>query len=153
MTIHRLSEVQLLRGVDQRDLDLIEAAGDALEVPAGQRVIEEGAVPQRLVLLLTGRLEVFVPDPASRSQGKRLATIKPGDSCGEYGFIDRRPASASVKAVEDSEIFAIGNAAFNDLLHRNREMERIIYRNLLTTLVNRLRASNVVIDMLRTPPD
>jgi hypothetical protein len=32
-------------------------------------------------------------------------------------------------------------------------MERIIYRNLLTTLVNRLRASNVVIDMLRSPPE
>lgn len=153
MTIHRLSEIQMFRGVDQHDLDVIEAAGDALEVPAGQRVIEEGAVPERLVLLLTGRLEVFVPDPANRTQGRRLATINPGDSCGEYGFIDRRPASASVKAVEDSEIFAIANDAFNDLLHRNREMERLIYRNLLTTLVNRLRASNVVIDMLRTPPD
>lgn len=151
--IQRLTECQLLRGVDDQSLTLIEEAGDILEIPAGQRVIEEGAVPQKLVVVLTGRLEVFVPDPADRSAGKRLATIKPGDSCGEYGFIDRRPASASVKSAGDSEIFTISNEAFDELLGAHPEMERIIYRNLLMTLVNRLRASNVVIDMLRTPPD
>lgn len=35
----------------------------------------------------------------------------------------------------------------------NHDLQRIIYRNLLGTLVNRLRASNVVIDMLRSPAD
>lgn len=151
--MHRLSEMQLLRGVDDRSLDLIATAGQILEVPAGQRVIEEGAVPDRLVMVITGKLGVFVPDPANRSQGKRLASIKPGDSCGEYGFIDHRPASASVKALEDSEIFVIPNEAFDALMRRNHDLQRIIYRNLLGTLVNRLRASNVVIDMLRSPAD
>lgn len=151
--MHRLSEMHLLQGVDDRSLDLIAENGEILEVPAGQRVIEEGAVPERLVMVLSGKLGVFVPDPANRSQGRRLASIKPGDSCGEYGFIDRRPASASVKAVEDSEIFVIANDVFNELMHANHDLERIIYRNLLGTLVSRLRASNVVIDMLRSPPD
>jgi len=151
--MHRLAEIQLLRGVDEESLDLLEQAGEILEVPAGERVIEEGAVPEKLVLVISGRLEVYVPDPADRSEGKRLASIKPGDSCGEYGFIDRRPASASVKAVEDSLIFSISNDAFDALMRRNHDVERIVYRNLLTALVNRLRASNVVIDMLRTPPD
>ncbi len=151
--MQRLSEMHLLHGVDDRSLDRIAEDGEVLEVPAGQRVIEEGAVPERLVMVLSGKLGVFVPDPANRSQGQRLASIKPGDSCGEYGFIDRRPASASVKAVEDSEIFVIGNDVFNELMRANHDLERIIYRNLLGTLVSRLRASNVVIDMLRSPPD
>lgn len=151
--MHPLSELRLLRGVDDRSLDLIEEAGDVLDIPAGQRVIEEGAVPEKLVVVMAGKLEVFVPDPADRSQGKRLASIKPGDSCGEYGLIDRRPASASVKAVEDSRVFIIANDAFDALMRQNHDVERIINRNLLRTLVNRLRASNVVIDMLRTPPD
>lgn len=151
--MHLLAETRLLRGVEDRFLDVIQDAGEILRTPAGQRVIEEGAVPQGLVLVIAGKLEVYVPDPADRSRGKGLASVKPGDSCGEYGFIDRRPASASVKAAEDSEIFVISNDEFDGLMRRNREMERIIYRNLLTTLVNRLRASNVVIDMLRSPPD
>lgn len=151
--MHRLSEMQLLRGVDEESLDLLAEAGEFLQVPAGQRVIEEGAVSQGLMMVITGRLEVFVPIPADRSRGKRLATVKSGASCGEYGFIDRRPASASVKALEDAEIFVISNDAFAALMRRNPVLERIIYRNLLTILVDRLRASNVVIDMLRTPSD
>jgi len=150
---HRLSETHLLRGAEERQLAVIEEAGQFLEAAAGERVIEEGAVPEKLVLVVTGRLEVYVPDPAQRSQGRRLASIKPGDSCGEYGFVDRRPASASVKAVQDSEIFVIAHDAFDALMREDPDLERIIYRNLLRTLVDRLRASNVVIDMLRTPPD
>lgn len=150
---HRLSETQLLRGADERQLVVIEEAGQLLEAPAGERVIEEGAVPDKLVLVITGRLEVYVPDPAERSRGRRLASIKPGDSCGEYGFVDRRPASASVKAVQDSEVFVIAHDAFDTLMRKDPDLERIICRNLLRTLVDRLRASNVVIDMLRTPPD
>ncbi|HSH40598.1 MAG TPA: cyclic nucleotide-binding domain-containing protein [Arenicellales bacterium] len=149
--MQRLSEAQLLRGVDDLSLELVGSAGEILAVPAGERVIEEGAVPQRLLVVLSGSLEVYVPDPADRSRGRRLATLKRGESCGEYGFIDRRPASAGVKAAADCELFSISNDAFNDLLHRSPELERIVYRNLLRTLVDRLRASNVVIDMLRTP--
>ncbi|MGA8262507.1 MAG: cyclic nucleotide-binding domain-containing protein [Arenicellales bacterium] len=148
--MHRLNESRLLRGVSAEHLALIEDAGEIIQIEAGERIIQEGAVPQRLLLLLSGKLEVFVPDPADRSQGKRLATLNPGDSCGEYGFIDRRPASASVKAIEDSEIFVIANDDFNTLLRQHDELERSIYRNLLQTLVNRLRASNVLIDLLRS---
>lgn len=147
--MHRLNESRLLRGVSAEQLALIEDAGEIIQIEAGERIIQEGAVPQRLLLLLSGKLEVFVPDPADRARGKRLATLNPGDSCGEYGFIDRRPASASVKAIEDSEIFVIANDDFNALIHQNHELERSIYRNLLQTLVNRLRASNVLIDLLR----
>lgn len=149
--MHRLADVQLLRGVDDEALARVQDAGEIILVPAGRRIIEEGAVPQNLLLLITGQLVVFVPDPADRSHGNRLATINPGDSCGEYGFIDRRPASASVKAVEESEVFMIANREFDALMRENRELERVVYRNLLSTLVNRLRASNVVIDVLRSP--
>jgi CRP-like cAMP-binding protein len=151
--MHRLADIQLLRGVEEESLKRVQEAGEIISVPAGERIIEEGAVPQNLVLLISGKLEVFVPDPADRSRGNRLATIIPGDSCGEYGFIDRRPASASVKAVENSEVFLIANTDFDALMRQNHELERNIYRNLLSTLVNRLRASNVVIDVLRAPRD
>lgn len=151
--MHRLADIQLLRDVDEEALKRVQEAGEIVSVPAGERIIEEGAVPQNLVLLITGKLEVFVPDPADRSRGNRLATIIPGDSCGEYGFIDKRPASASVKAVEDSEVFIIANKDFDALMRQNHELERNVYRNLLSTLVNRLRASNVVIDVLRAPRD
>jgi len=151
--MHRLAQIQILRGLDAEQLERIEQTGELLEVSADHRLIEEGAVPESLILLLSGRLEVYMPDPADRTQGRRLATINPGDSCGEYGFIDRRPTSASVKSLEPSEVFVIPNNDFDALLREHPDIERVIYRNLLNTLVNRLRASNVVIDVLRSPPE
>lgn len=148
-----LANIQLLRDLDSDDLERIRQTGQFLEIPAGYRLIEEGAVPQSLILLIRGSLEVFMPDPADRTEGTRLATINPGDSCGEYGFIDRRPVSASVKALEDSEVFDIRIADLDALMGKYPDIERIISRNLLKTLVNRLRASNVVIDVLRSPPE
>lgn len=146
-----LADIQVLRGLDDADLERIRRTGQFIEVSQGYRLIEEGAVPQSLILLIRGRLEVFMPDPAERSAGRRLATINPGDSCGEYGFIDRRPVSASVKALEDSQVFDIRIADLDALMDEHRDIERVISRNLLKTLVNRLRASNVVIDALRSP--
>lgn len=148
-----LADIQVLRGLDSDALQRIRETGQFLEVSRGYRLIEEGAVPQNLYLLVRGSLEVFKPDPADRSEGNRLATINPGDSCGEYGFVDRRPASASVKALEDSEVFEIRIDDFDTLMREHRDIERVIYRNLLKTLVNRLRASNVVIDVLRSPQE
>lgn len=148
-----LADIQVLRGLDSDDLQRIRETGQFLEVSGGYRLIDEGAVPQNLYLLIRGSLEVFKPDPADRSEGNRLATINPGDSCGEYGFVDRRPASASVKALEDSEVFEIRIDDFDALMREHRDIERVIYRNLLRTLVNRLRASNVVIDVLRSPQE
>jgi len=149
----KLARTHLLRGLDDHELALVQEAGERMEVPSGQRIIEEGAVPRRMVLVVSGKLEVFIPEPADRSTGRRLASLNPGDSCGEYGFIDRRPASASVKAVADSEIFVIYNSEFDELMRSRHGLERKIYRNLLQALVDRLRASNVVIDMLRPNND
>jgi len=148
-----LAGIQILRGLDREDLRRIRDAGELLDVPAGYRLIEEGAVPHNLILLIRGRLEVYIPDPADRAQGKRLATINPGDSCGEYGFVDRRPTSASVKALENSAVFELHHDELNALMQQRRDLERVFHRNLLNTLVNRLRASNVVIDLLRSPPE
>lgn len=153
MLLHQLSTAQVLRDVSDASLERLARAGETLEAPADYRIIEEGEVPFGLVLLMRGRLEVFVPDPANRLQGQRLALLKPGECCGEYGFIDRRPASASVKAVEASTLFTLRNEDLDALLRRDRAAERLIYRNLLTALVGRLRASNVVIDRLRSPVD
>lgn len=113
-----LSGLALFRGVSDEDLNDLQQAGNVLELDVNERLIEEGGIPSRVIFLLSGQLEVFIPDPANRSQGKCLARLNSGDSCGEYGFIDRRPASASVKVVEKSKVFYIEINEFDKLLKK-----------------------------------
>lgn len=139
----------LLRGLSEQQLDRIATAGSMLSATAGDRLIEEGHVPQSIYFIIDGEVEVLLPDPADRASGKRLATLRTGDCFGEYGFIDRRPTSASVYATADSNLFGVQISRLDDLLREDAEFELQFYKNLLQVLVNRLRAGNVLIDMLR----
>ena len=139
----------LLRGLSDRQLDQIQAAGSRLNANAGDRLIEEGRVPQSIYFIIDGEVEVLLPDPADRASGKRLATLRGGDCFGEYGFIDRRPTSASVYAAVDSILFGLPISRLDELLKGDTQFELQFYKNLLQVMVNRLRAGNVLIDMLR----
>ena len=147
--VDRLADSYLLRGAPRSGVELIYDSGTLVKVSEGDRIIEEGRVPQKLYVLLSGEMEVILPDPANRSAGRRMATLRVGDCFGEYGFIDRRPASATVKAVHAADVFALPLEKFDSLIQSDPGLELVVYRNLLTLLVDRLRASNVLIDMLR----
>ena len=147
--VDRLADSYLFRGVPRSGIELVYDSGNLIQVSEGDRIIEEGRVPQKLYILLSGEMEVILPDPANRSAGRRMATLRVGDCFGEYGFIDRRPASATVKAVRAADVFALPLENFDRLIKSDLGLERVVYRNLLTLLVDRLRASNVLIDMLR----
>lgn len=147
--VDRLADSYLFRGAPRSGLHMIYDSGKLIQVSEGERIIEEGRVPQKLYVLLSGEMEVILPDPANRSAGRRMATLRVGDCFGEYGFIDRRPASATVKARQDADVFMLPLEKFDRLIQADPALERIVYRNLLTLLVDRLRASNVLIDMLR----
>jgi CRP-like cAMP-binding protein len=147
--VDRLADSYLFRGVPRSGIELVYDSGNLIQVSEGDRIIEEGRVPQKLYILLSGEMEVILPDPANRSAGRRMATLRVGDCFGEYGFIDRRPASATVKAVRAADVFALPLETFDRLIKSDLGLERVVYRNLLTLLVDRLRASNVLIDMLR----
>ena len=147
--VAQLQGSQLFRDAPRVGIEAIVRAGNVISVAEGDRIIEEGRVPQLLCIVLRGEMEVLLPEPANRSAGKRLATLRSGDCFGEYGFIDRRPASATVKATRASEIFQVPIASFDSLIRTSVEFERAVYRNLLTVLVDRLRASNVLIDLIR----
>lgn len=139
----------LLRSFSDEQLDKIRNAGSFVRAAPGDRLLEEGHVPQTIFFLLEGEVEVLLPDPADRSSGKRLATLRPGDSFGEYGFIDRRPVSASVYVTIESQLFALPIKSLDELLPAKPDMELLLYKNLTKVLVDRLRAGNVLIDLLR----
>lgn len=145
----KLGSNALLRSFSDEQLAKIRNAGSFVRANPGDRLLEEGHVPQTIYFLLEGEVEVLLPDPADRSSGKRLATLRPGDSFGEYGFIDRRPLSASVYVTIESELFALPISALDALLLSESAMELLLYKNLTKVLVDRLRAGNVLIDLLR----
>lgn len=61
---------------------------------------------------------------------KLLTELKAGDFFGEMGLLDKAPRSATVVALEDTLVYVIGEADFNDYFVKQPEKALMIMRQL-----------------------
>jgi CRP-like cAMP-binding protein len=118
----------------------------------GQLILNKGERNDTLYMLVTGKVECFLPE---REQAKdvrrfskvRLSTLGPGQSFGVYSLIDKEEASCSVMAIEETEALSISRERFEQLVQMNQRIGKAVYRNLLTLLVKRLREKDKELDL------
>lgn len=150
MSIDKLAFQRMFRNLSEEQLHTVLNAGNVFTVNRGEVLIQEGQLHKHLYFVLEGEVDVFTNEnPSDATTRKLLTTLGPGDSVGEYGFVDGRPASASVEAADSTELFALTLPVFQRLMEADAELERIVSKNLLSILVDRLRTTNVIIDFLR----
>ena len=118
------------------DASVLQELADVLElqeVRGGSLVLQEGAVADSMVFVITGRLRASRRNP----DGSVLLynEIRPGESVGEMGMILRQPRTADVTAVRDSTLAVLHRANFELLLLRqplalNRVFSQAIFDHL-----------------------
>lgn len=105
-------------------------------------VLREGDCTENVYFVLRGSLRVLVSDDAGREV--ILSILGTGELFGEMGVIDGDPRSASVVAVEPSELIVIAKPDFERCLAANFDISLAIMRG----LVHRLRAADRAIESL-----
>ena len=103
--------------------------------------------------LIKGKLKVFLPKALEGRKEHRISKVllnvlKEGDCFGEYSLIDYKPASASVMAVEPSELIKMQGADFHEILDKNDRIARTVYENMLRILIQRLRRKDRELDLI-----
>jgi len=78
--------------------------------PVGAYVIRQGAPNNRFYVIRWGQAEVVQVDPAGGP--RTLAVLRRGDYFGELGLLSDQPASASVRALQPLEVYALERPAF-----------------------------------------
>lgn len=84
-----------------------------LEVEPGGAIIEQGTESDGLFVVLSGSLEVV---RAEDGKDKRLATLGPGDLCGEMSLLSNDDAIATVKATTKSFVLELPAAKFRTVI-------------------------------------
>jgi CRP/FNR family cyclic AMP-dependent transcriptional regulator len=112
-------------------------AGAKRFVPAGGVLIEQGVAADALFILLEGRLAVWLR--GKRGPERELARLSAGEIVGEMSFVDARPPSATVKALEDSTVFALSKATLNRKLAADPGFAARFYRALAIYLSTTVR--------------
>lgn len=114
---------------DRRALDI---AGGVRRFVRGAMLCRQGHEPAHVFLIYTGRVEVFLDDPAGHRTV--LARRGPGDIIGELSAIDRRPVSATVSAVDPATSLVIAASRFAALCQTRPWITWLLLKNTVARL-------------------
>lgn len=129
-----LDKVELFAGLEAEQVAGLARSAHLRTFPQGAIVVNEGDDGHSLFVVQSGSLKVYLMDEQGREM--TLSLLGPGDYFGELALLDEAPRSASVMAVQRSELLQIARPAFLALLDDNPAWVRILLRN----LVARIRA-------------
>jgi glutaminase len=123
-----LADHRLARGLGPARLAALEGATVPLRFEAGERIFAAGDPADAAFLLLEGdvTLELEI-DGTSR----RLSTLTPGFSFGEFAFADASARPVSVRAETAGECLVLTLDAFERMGEENPALQAALLRNLL----------------------
>jgi len=150
MSFERLATQRICRNLDEDTVRAIYGAGTTDRFEPGEIIVSEGNEPKNIYFILDGEVDVYISDPDEPTIERRINTLVTGDCIGEYGFVDGRPASATVRSSANTELLVLPFDGFRDILRGNQQAQLTVYENLLESLVERLRTNNIVIEFLNS---
>ncbi|MGI9244533.1 MAG: Crp/Fnr family transcriptional regulator [Verrucomicrobiales bacterium] len=126
----------VLADLDETIRHRLTAAGEFLTLPEGKYLAIQGQLPETLSFILSGSVSV-----KSHAHGDtvELAKLGAGESIGEMATIDPRPASASVRTNEETQVWQISRQDFDAFLESDTAAGYLIMKALAKELCGRIR--------------
>jgi len=107
-----LRRTGLLATLTEPDLDGLLGACDEVTLAPGEALCHEGEDGRAMYVVLAGNLVVS-------KAGKQVAVGRPGDCFGEMALIERRERAATLRALDETLVLEIPEAAFREHLSAN----------------------------------
>lgn len=127
----------ILGELSDDDVEWMIANGKKQQVPAGTVLIHEGQAVNALYIILDGSVSVL----AQALGGQEIARLGVGEMVGEMSFVDARPPSATVKALEKATVFVIPRGELSIKLEQDHPFAARFYRAIAVFLSDRLRGT------------
>jgi glutaminase len=123
-----LAEHRLARGLAPSQLAALEDALLPLRFEAGEKIFAVGDPADAAFLLLEGEVTLELELAGTR---RRLSTLTPGVSFGEFAFADASARPVGVRAETAGECLVLSLDAFNQMGESNPALQAALLRNLL----------------------
>ncbi len=133
-----LLQSPIFTGLSDEVLESLIVRGKTLALKDGDPVLfQDVRGGHGLFVLLSGAIGVYRKSAGSATQ--KIGVLKPGDCLGEYSLLDNQPMSATAGAMEPTRLFFLPKTQFLAVIDRDPKAGCVLYRNLATYLVVRLR--------------
>jgi CRP-like cAMP-binding protein len=128
-----------LRYLTADDWVLIQAKASRRTFKLGDEIIRHGAWGDSIYIILRGEASVELAGTGSRTI---VATLGPGDVCGDMAFLEQAKASAAVVAREEEvEADQINAQELRKILEAYPRLASRFYRSLALVMAQRLRVT------------
>jgi CRP-like cAMP-binding protein len=132
-------ELMLFHLLNDEQMEKVVPYLEIIDYPKGSLLIKEGEYGDFLAFIVRGKMEV---KKQTEFAGKQivLATLSRGSLVGELSFINsEEPRSATVVALEDSEVVILRRDALDNLTREYPEIGVLILKGMIRILAIRLR--------------
>jgi CRP/FNR family cyclic AMP-dependent transcriptional regulator len=119
------------------DRELLSSYGEFFPGHPGNVIIREGELQTHVFVVIMGKLEVRVKQ--ADGSDVLLAHVVPGETLGEISLFNPGPATATVTALEFSQLWRIADSDLMTFMEENPGAGNILLRTLATILAQRLR--------------
>lgn len=141
-----LKNVYLFKDLTPTELDQISAIGKVKVFTAGDIIFGEGDEAHSLCIIKYGTVRIHRSSPGETVEVAQLGT---GAHFGEMAFVDGEARSATVVAVERSEIVEVEFAALKAFFDKHPEIAVKVYRAFSHFLCGRLRVTTMDLSFAR----
>jgi CRP-like cAMP-binding protein len=129
--VDHLSNVRLFSALTKKELTTVGRASDEVAANPGEVLVNEGSIGHEFFLILDGTATV-------RRNGRKIATLGPGQYFGELAVLDRAPRNATVVADGPMKLLVLGQREFSALL----DTVPGVAHKLLRSMAERLREAD-----------
>ncbi|MDQ5978980.1 MAG: hypothetical protein QG602_1954 [Verrucomicrobiota bacterium] len=128
-----IRRLPVMAGLDEEAAQFLQALAVEEMHPTGDVIVREGAPGDRVYFVRSGRVRVM-KEPAVR-----LAEFGPGDFFGEMSLVESVARSASVIALEPTQVSTLRGVDFYKLYRQRPDQYGIVMLNIARDLARRLR--------------
>jgi CRP/FNR family transcriptional regulator, cyclic AMP receptor protein len=132
-----ITEFPLFQGYTLHGAQMLLDSGEVKEYSPGEVVLKEGDSPTFVLLILTGKMQVYVE---RHGRDLVLTDAGPGTISGELAVLCGMPRAASVRASERSAVLQWNAKEFRNLVLSDVFLSERIFRESLRTLVEKEQA-------------
>jgi CRP-like cAMP-binding protein len=106
--------------------------------PTNYTIFKKGDAGDALYIVKSGGVSVFQESTSELTKDPEIARIGTGGFFGEMALVSAEPRNASVKTIQESEVFILSKEDFETLLQSNTELATQIS----ATVVSRINENN-----------
>ena len=121
--IERISQMPLFSGCSKSMLRDVARAADEVHLDEGEVLVQEGERLRHAYVLVSG-------SAAARVDGETVGTVAEGEVIGELAMFDPAPATATVVATGPTELLAMEQGAFEQIVRADPDLAVHLLRTL-----------------------